>query len=771
MAKKLILADLCKKLKKQNEVNEIISNSGLKVPKMKEFDIPVVSFSYFAAGRNQTTYYCHACNNTWSDEYSRSYYTSYICCPCCDKNNNRRRILRPGGAFKAGDLNAFVREVNKEEGYAVIDILHYGYKHDISAYEEIYNDGKLEFLKGNFDSYISSSDEFIFSKTFGIRTCSYFTSSMIHEDSFESLNSNSYCDKMRTFRNLTYIENDNFKIFLEMLQEISEDIVFDERFSQNVVDLSVKIQGARKRITTAKKSSDTKNVDPYLEVEFRELTSSDIKDQHDGLLSLHYETINHQDLMTHYCPSCKNSFSKSYDEDTRYEILNITCPHCGKEYKNERYGRDGVTTSYSEKYLLFDLMPSTNELVLRYFDYRVVLNFEGKVDRSLSEYKRVFLTKKSKAIYEKKSGGWTKVKKKGLSITAVTSDDRWGYSRAHCINSAEQLIEIIQQTEFKYSGLLEAWGLIESPIHLEKLEEPGTVAGSSFLTIFLARPYIEQIYKTGLLRATKNIINSADVPNPYGTNVYEILNIGKPVYKMARQIDAYLSDIKLLDSFWKSDNTFDLNVYNRISEFGLKNLSSRMIEIRTKYNIKYQDQLDYLKNCYDYQCIHYDSALNIWYDYLNMASKMKYRLNDASHKYPQSLKKEHDKAQFSYKVVVDRANQEKFVAQAEKNAVLEYEGKEFIVKVPRDPNEVIQEGTTLKHCVASYVENVRNGNTIVCFIRKKDDPDASFFTSEVLNGVVNQVKGYTNTLPKDENLLEFINEWAEKKGLTLGRHF
>jgi hypothetical protein len=111
------------------------------------------------------------------------------------------------------------------------------------------------------------------------------------------------------------------------------------------------------------------------------------------------------------------------------------------------------------------------------------------------------------------------------------------------------------------------------------------------------------------------------------------------------------------------------------------------------------------------------------------------------------------------------------VTQAEKNAVLEYEGKEFIIKVPRDPNEVIQEGTTLKHCVASYVENVRNGNTIVCFIRKKDDPDASFFTSEVLNGVINQVKGYTNTLPKDENLLEFINEWAEKKGLTLGRHF
>jgi Zn finger protein HypA/HybF involved in hydrogenase expression len=770
MAKKITLASLSKKLKKSSEVKEIIEKSNIVIPELKDQYIPVVGFNYFSEGRNKISFYCHACGHSWIEDSSR-YYGSYINCPHCEQKINRRTLINPGGRVSIDEKYAYVREVNEEEGYAIIVMLDYIYTHDIHEFNEIINDGKFEFLKAPFIANTRIFNEFMFSTTFGIRTGAFFSSSYNIENHFESINSNSYYTSLKNIANLSYIENDNYKLFVKMINSITEKKPNDS-FAFTVVDASRKIINSRRKTTTSKpKPAKPKKVDIYEEVKLKSVTVEDIKENLTNLLSLHYETINNEEKFINYCPCCKKVFHSSRSTSEHYDYLDITCPNCNKAYLNQRAGRSGTSAGYKNKYLLFDIMPETNELILRYFYYDVTLYYEGKVNFSIKEYKRVFLTKTSKKILEYTNEKWSKPKKQGYSITSATSEDRWGSGVACCLNSNEELIEIISKTDFKYSGLLEAWGLVESPIDLEKLESPGTISYNSYLSIFLECPYIEQVYKTGLINATKNIINRQSVPNPYGTNVYEILNIGKPVYKMARQLNAHLPDIKLLNDFWNSDNTFDLNLYNRILNTNLKHLSNKMIEIRTKYNIKYQNQLEYLKNCYDYQCIHQDAALTIWHDYLNMASNMKYRLDDASKKYPQSLKKEHDKALFSYKVVADRINQEKFEAQAEKNAVLEYEGETFIVKVPRDPNEVIQEGTTLRHCVASYVENIRNGNTIVCFIRKKDEPSTSFFTSEVVGNVINQVKGYTNTLPKDEELLLFIREWAEKKNLVVGRHF
>ena len=771
MAKKTTLANLSKKLKKSSEVKEIIQASDIPVPEMSDSYIPVVRFTYFSEGINKTSYYCHACGHSWVEDYSR-YYGSFINCPHCERKTNKRTLIIPGGSVSMHENYAYIREVNKEDGYAIIDILNFGYTHDIHEFNEIINDGKFEFLKAPFVANTRIRNEFIFSTTFGIRTGKFFSSSYNIENSFENINSNSYYTTIGTIANLSYIENDNYRSFVEMINAITNEKTNDN-FAQTVVNVSRKILASRRKTVTSdiNKPVKPKKLDVYEDAKLKDITLEDIEEKSENVLSLHYETINNEEKLVNYCPCCKNVFHSSRSTSDHYNYMELTCPNCNKTYVNQRCGKSGVSTGYRNKYILFDIMSETNELILRYFNYNVNLDYTGKVQFSIEEYKRVFLTKSSKKIFEYTENKWAKPKKQGFTITSAVSYDRWGATTACCINSNEELIEIISKTEFKYSGLLEAWGLVESPINLQKLEAPGTVAPNSYLSIFLERPYIEQVYKTGLINATKNIINGQSVPNPCGTNVYEILNIGKPVYKMARQLNAYLSDIKLINDFWNSDNTFDLNLYNRIMETNLKHLSNKMIEIRTKYNIKYQNQLDYIKNCYDYQCIHQDAALNIWHDYLNMASSMKYRLDDASKKYPQSLKKEHDKALFSHKVVADRINQEKFEAQAEKNAVLEYEGKEFIVKIPRDPNEVIQEGTTLRHCVASYVENIRNGNTIVCFIRKKEEPSTSFFTSEVVGNVINQVKGYTNTLPKDEELLLFIKEWAEKKNLIIGRHF
>ena len=72
--------------------------------------------------------------------------------------------------------------------------------------------------------------------------------------------------------------------------------------------------------------------------------------------------------------------------------------------------------------------------------------------------------------------------------------------------------------------------------------------------------------------------------------------------------------------------------------------------------------------------------------------------------------------------------------------------------------------------VKAYVERVAGGATNIMFIRKKDEPNKPFFTVEVTNQkMIAQVHGFANRNADTEPLLtEFVEEWAKKKGLTVG---
>jgi hypothetical protein len=270
----------------------------------------------------------------------------------------------------------------------------------------------------------------------------------------------------------------------------------------------------------------------------------------------------------------------------------------------------------------------------------------------------------------------------------------------------------------------------------------------------------------------KNIVKSIigdytvlDKFNKKGTTVYEILDITKPVYMIAKAKNASPSDLALIKKLWTLEESLTQELYEEILEFRRTDL---VVTIKERFNIPFKKTIEYINSCYDHQCIEKQDALTIWYDYLRMAKDMDYRLKDNTIKYPSSLKKDHDRAIFAYKVVQDEVNQKRFVENANRNMNLyEYSSGDFIIKVPMHPNEVIQEGNVQKHCVASYVNRIREGETAVCFARRKDDPDTAYFTIEVKDDTVVQVKGYCNCAPKDVEFIEFLRKWADKKKLRL----
>jgi hypothetical protein len=69
----------------------------------------------------------------------------------------------------------------------------------------------------------------------------------------------------------------------------------------------------------------------------------------------------------------------------------------------------------------------------------------------------------------------------------------------------------------------------------------------------------------------------------------------------------------------------------------------------------------------------------------------------------------------------------------------EFEYGDFKIIIPTTAQDIVTEGSRMHHCVGSYVNRVLNGDTYICFVRRKDTPDECYITCQVYtNGDIGQ---------------------------------
>lgn len=56
---------------------------------------------------------------------------------------------------------------------------------------------------------------------------------------------------------------------------------------------------------------------------------------------------------------------------------------------------------------------------------------------------------------------------------------------------------------------------------------------------------------------------------------------------------------------------------------------------------------------------------------------------------------------------------------------------DYTVVIPNHPDDIVNEGRDMNHCVGSYVQRVVDNKTYIVFIRHKDTPDKCYITAEV----------------------------------------
>lgn len=110
---------------------------------------------------------------------------------------------------------------------------------------------------------------------------------------------------------------------------------------------------------------------------------------------------------------------------------------------------------------------------------------------------------------------------------------------------------------------------------------------------------------------------------------------------------------------------------------------------------------------------------------------------------PYDLFKEYDKWIQTRKALQYTRIDEKM--RETRRAYLEWENEDFLTIVPYEAKQVLDEANQQRHCLASYLNKIANGHSIVVFFRSKKDIEKSLVTIEIeRNGRIIQEKAYRN---------------------------
>ncbi len=80
---------------------------------------------------------------------------------------------------------------------------------------------------------------------------------------------------------------------------------------------------------------------------------------------------------------------------------------------------------------------------------------------------------------------------------------------------------------------------------------------------------------------------------------------------------------------------------------------------------------------------------------------------------------------------------------------------------PTVPDDVVAEGHALHHCVGGYVDRVAKRECIILFLRRCSEEKKPFYTIEVKNRRVVQVRGMKNCSATPE-VYKFMERWEKK---------
>ena len=304
----------------------------------------------------------------------------------------------------------------------------------------------------------------------------------------------------------------------------------------------------------------------------------------------------------------------------------------------------------------------------------------------------------------------------------------------------------LKGTDFQYSGLQ------------EMIKSGHTFRAMTYFEKYQNGPALEYLSKLKLFNLVKVIVgpgSSVSGVNLQGKNPLDVLSINKKNLNRAIGMNANHSELKLL----QLSETLGVHVPDNLIQEIVKDYAYHLDEFLKISKLSTIHQLlKYIKKN--------DIRFSDYRDYISMATKLNWNINDQFILFPRHFKQSHDQAQSLIKVKETyKENQIIKKMYQDLNKQLSFNNEEYSIRLPMSAKEIVREGHTLHHCVGNYIQNVVKGRTLILFIRKKDDPHNPYYTLELdpMNKRIKQVRGYDNC-DQEDKINTLINDY--KKNLS-----
>ena len=220
------------------------------------------------------------------------------------------------------------------------------------------------------------------------------------------------------------------------------------------------------------------------------------------------------------------------------------------------------------------------------------------------------------------------------------------------------------------------------------------------------------------------------------------------------------------------------------------NAEDVLLEMKGKMSI------EKVRNYLEKQCRHYKEdvrdTLEHWGDYLSMMKTTNQKLDDELFYKPKNLKTAHNAVvKNSEKLkTVKRMNEDPQKREKEAQAMRDkfpeaerilqdvrekysYQGEEYIIRIPKDLVEIVEEGYALHHCGGSsdrYFNRICNRETYIGFCRKVGEENIPFYTIEFEpDGTIRQNRSYYDEEPDIDIIRGFLKEWQREIKKRLNR--
>jgi hypothetical protein len=442
------------------------------------------------------------------------------------------------------------------------------------------------------------------------------------------------------------------------------------------------------------------------------------------------------------------------------------CPRCGKAVTFKASGRakrvwDRKTAQVLQK-------TGENELVLRIFKIYNDLCDWRKPKLTYRENARFFIRRtdgngvRIEPYYYSHNAGKLTNWKKGTrprfsSYQETFEGDICGYLYCKSLGSA------LAGTPWQYSQLDRFYQSGSEPMEV-----------IPYLRAYLKYPAVEYLVKLGLTKLAEQIVYSygdTKIINENGRTLREALGIGPEDLPVLQKVNADTGQLRLYQGLKKQGVRADERLLVWYRERGISSNEDVLLPLRYATPgklMRYADaQYERLKDCKNHYGVRrYDKpsrVLSEYRDYLETGGSLGYDFTDSFVLFPKNLPEAHDQASKLYdtkkKTMFDEAIRGAYAGLWEQYCFT----KDGLTLIPPETaDEIVKEGHALRHCVHTYVERVAKGKCVILFVRRTENVKEPYFTVELSDGRVAQIRGQQNGEPPPE-VQKFLGLWERKK--------